>query len=98
MRRIRSYLSEMNLQGADTLQEIGHKYWSVPSVMSTSQILKVCPFPVHVMTLAQTTSRMSVIQLADGSLWIHSAVEPTAQVRAQLDKLGPVRHIVIPNK
>jgi Domain of unknown function (DUF4336) len=43
-------------------------------------------------------TRMTVIRLADGSLMLHSPVTLTAQLRAELDALGPVRHIVSPNK
>ena len=44
------------------------------------------------------TSRMTVIQLADGSLWLHSPIRLDDALRAELDALGPVRCIVAPNK
>lgn len=44
------------------------------------------------------TSRMTVIQLADGSLWLHSPIQLDDALRAELDALGPVRCIVAPNK
>lgn len=43
------------------------------------------------------TSRMTVVQLNDGSLWIHSPVPVDATLKAQLDSLGPVRHVVAPS-
>ena len=44
------------------------------------------------------TSRMTVIQLADGGLWLHSPILIDDALRAELDALGPVRCIVAPNK
>lgn len=43
-------------------------------------------------------TRMTVIRLSDGGLFIHSPIELTAAVRAEVDQLGPVRHLVSPNK
>lgn len=45
----------------------------------------------------QVSTRMTVIQLADGSLFAHSAVPLTAEQKAELDSLGPLRHIVAPS-
>jgi hypothetical protein len=41
---------------------------------------------------------MSVIRLADGSLLLHSPVSLDAELRAELDALGPVRYAVAPNR
>jgi hypothetical protein len=41
--------------------------------------------------------RMTVVRLPDGGLWLHSPVEHSAVLAAQLSSLGPVRHIVAPN-
>lgn len=43
-------------------------------------------------------ARMTVVQLADGGLWLHSPVLVDDALRAQLDAIGPVRYIVAPNK
>lgn len=45
----------------------------------------------------QVSTRMTVIRLADGSLFAHSAVPLTAEQKAELDSLGPLRHIVAPS-
>lgn len=42
-------------------------------------------------------TRMTVVRLHDGSLWLHSPVAIDAALRAEIDALGPVRHIVCPN-
>ena len=43
-------------------------------------------------------TRMTVVRLADGALWLHSPVRPTAELRAAIDALGPVRWLVAPNR
>ncbi len=46
----------------------------------------------------EVTTRMTVIRLADGSLWVHSPIEPTAALVTQLCALGDVHHVVAPNR
>jgi hypothetical protein len=41
--------------------------------------------------------RMTVARLSDGSLWLHSPVAYSAELAAELARLGPVGHIVAPN-
>jgi len=43
-------------------------------------------------------TRMAVIRLADGGLWLWSPVEKSAAMEEAVRALGPVRHIVSPNK
>lgn len=43
-------------------------------------------------------TRMAVVRLDDGGLWIWSPVELTADIERQVRALGPVRHLVSPNK
>jgi hypothetical protein len=42
-------------------------------------------------------TRMAAIRLSDGSLFVWSPVALTAELRAAVDALGPVAHIVAPN-
>jgi len=42
-------------------------------------------------------TRMSVVRLPDGGLLVHSAIRPTPELRAEVDRLGPVRHVVAPS-
>ncbi|MDQ2822490.1 MAG: DUF4336 domain-containing protein [Pseudomonadota bacterium] len=44
------------------------------------------------------TSRMTVIQLADGGLWLHSPILIDEALRAALAAIGPVNYVVAPNK
>ena len=47
---------------------------------------------------AEVGTRMTVIRLADGSLFVHSPIHLDDEIRAALDRIGPVRHIVAPNR
>lgn len=42
-------------------------------------------------------TRMAVMKLADGGLFIWSPIALTGELRAEVEALGPVRHIVAPN-
>ncbi len=44
------------------------------------------------------TTRMTVVRLRDGSLWIHSPIAPTRDLIEDLQKIGPVCYVVAPNK
>lgn len=44
------------------------------------------------------STRMTVVRLADGTLWVHSPVQPTPGLTAELSNLGVVRYVVAPNK
>lgn len=46
----------------------------------------------------QIGTRMSVIRLRDGGLFVHSPVVATAETRAAVDVLGAVRFVVAPNR
>lgn len=43
-------------------------------------------------------TRMTVIRLADGSLFLHSPVQLDSETRHALDAVGPVRAVVAPSK
>ena len=43
-------------------------------------------------------TRMTVVRTAAGKLWLHSPYDPGAQVRQQMDELGPVSYAVCPNR
>jgi hypothetical protein len=42
-------------------------------------------------------TRMVVIQLANGGLWLHSPIAASPELVAEVAALGPVRHLVAPN-
>lgn len=43
-------------------------------------------------------ARMSVVRLGDGGIWLHSPIDPTPALRGAVAALGPVRHVVAPNR
>jgi len=43
-------------------------------------------------------TRMTIVRLANGDLWVHSPGELPASLKAEIDALGPVAHIVAPNR
>jgi uncharacterized protein DUF4336 len=53
--------------------------------------------PLRVAAL-QLGTRMTVIRLPDGGLFVHSPVELDEPTRAAVDTLGPVRHLIAPNR
>ena len=53
--------------------------------------------PVRMLTIPFTT-RMTVVRLTDGGLWLHSPVAATDSRVDAVSALGPVRHVVAPNK
>ena len=43
-------------------------------------------------------TRMAIAQLSEGGLWVWSPIELSPELDRAVDALGPVRHIVSPNK
>lgn len=43
-------------------------------------------------------TRMTVVRLGDGALLLHSPIPLPPRLREEIDALGPVRHVVSPNK
>lgn len=60
-----------------------------PGIWHAQRGLSVAGIPI--------TSRMTVVRLAGGGLWLHSPIRLDDDLRAELDALGPVRYIVAPN-
>jgi hypothetical protein len=59
--------------------------------------LWVAEQPLNYLGLAVGT-RMTVIRLADGALWVHSPLRLTEPLRLAVEALGPVCFLVAPNK
>ena len=43
-------------------------------------------------------TRMALARLANGDVWVWSPIALTPELEKAVDQLGPVRHIVSPNK
>jgi hypothetical protein len=66
------------------LQPIAANLWHVPHTFKSNGIL--------------SPTRMTVVRLHDGTLWLHSPVPISNALRAQLKTIGPVAHVVAPSK
>ncbi len=72
-----------------TLQSIAPRVWTVNGpIVHMAHVGMSIPFP----------TRMLVAQLTDDSLWIWSPTKPTADLFAQVNALGVVKHLISPNK
>ncbi|WP_426701416.1 DUF4336 domain-containing protein [Rhodanobacter sp. Col0626] len=72
----------------NTLKPVAAGIWIVDGPLVHMAALGLrAPFP----------TRMTLVQLADASLWCHSPIAPDAALFAAIDALGPVRHLVSPN-
>ena len=68
-----------------TLQPFGDQIW-------------ICDGPrVRMMTIPFAT-RMTIVELEPGSLWVHSPLKPNPEVQEAVEALGEVKFIVAPNK
>ena len=74
----------------NTLKPAAPALWIIdgPIVRMAAGLGMSAPFP----------TRMTVARLPDGGLWCHSPVAPDEGLFAALDALGPVVHLVSPNK
>ncbi len=68
-----------------TLKPVDENIWIADGPLIT---FKGVPFP----------TRMTVIRLASGGLFIHSPIELTEKLKAEIDQLGVVEHLISPNK
>jgi hypothetical protein len=59
-------------------------------IWSARATLRLGPLPIR--------SRMTVIRLDDGALWVHSPIAPDPELAAELRGIGPVRFAIAPNK
>lgn len=72
----------------NTLKSIGPDIWIADGpVVQWGYLGWRFPFP----------TRMTVVRLPDGRLWVHSPTAPDEKLLAGIDALGPVAHLVSPN-
>ncbi|SNS02393.1 DUF4336 domain-containing protein [Antarctobacter heliothermus] len=68
-----------------SLIPLGHDLWTVVGA------------PVRGAGGFDFPTRMCLARLTDGSLWVHSPIALDAHLKAEISRLGPVRHLVAPN-
>ena len=83
LRRERRQKSETRCSGSAMLKQFSHEIW-------------ISDGPGVVVAGFHYPTRMAVIRLSEG-LFIWSAIRLTESLRAEVDALGQVRHIVAPN-
>ncbi|MDD5579983.1 MAG: DUF4336 domain-containing protein [Methylobacter sp.] len=70
-------------------KSIDDNIWIVDGPLVKMAMYKaLIPFP----------TRMTIIHLSNGDLWCHSPIALTEAIKSKIDRLGPVRHLVSPNK
>ena len=73
----------------NTLKPVAENIWIVDGpIIHMQQFGLNVPFP----------TRMTIIRLGDGSLFLHSPTSPDESLLKSIDGLGPVKHLVSPNK
>ncbi len=68
----------------DTLKPVGEGLWLIDGPAIRFYGL---PF----------STRATVVRLENGDLWVHSPTRMSDALRAELEALGPVRHLIAPN-
>ena len=68
----------------DTLKRVAENVWVVDSG------------PVKAFGL-RLPSRMTVIRLASGAMWLHSPTRFSESLRGEIEAIGPIQHLVAPN-
>jgi len=69
----------------NTLKPVAEGLWLIDG-----PAIKVMGFPF--------STRATVARLQNGDLWVHSPTHLTDTLRAELDDIGPVRHLIAPNQ
>lgn len=68
----------------NTLKQVGTSIWLIDG---PAQSFYGLPF----------STRATVVRLENGGVWVHSPTLLTDGLRAELDALGPVQHLIAPN-
>jgi len=68
----------------DTLKPVAEGLWLIDG-------------PAHGHGRIPYPTRAVVVKLEGGGLWVHSPTPLTTRLRAEVDALGPVKHLVAPN-
>ena len=73
----------------DVLKPVDDGLWIVDGpIVSMRYVVGHLPFP----------TRMTIIRLPDGGLWVHSPTVLTDDLKAAVEALGPVRWLIAPNR
>ncbi len=80
------FLEEATHYNVGCMQSFGPNIWTMDG--DDVRMYGVLPF----------TTRMTIVQLELGGVWLHSPVQPTPERRRAVEQLDQVEHLVAPNK
>ena len=66
-------------------------------LINVTENLWTVPSPLAVFGIIQLNTRMTIVRLENGGLWIHSPVKWTPELNAQIVQLGLIDYIVAPS-
>jgi len=73
----------------NTLKEIANNIWIVDGpIIEFDFFARRVPVP----------TRLTIVRLCEGILWVHSPTERTQKLKQEIDGLGPVRCLIAPNR
>lgn len=76
-------------QPINTLKPVDDDIWIIDGPIVTMDMgIVQTPFP----------TRMTIVRFEDGQLWCHSPIALTPALKAKVDSLGKVAHLISPNK
>jgi hypothetical protein len=73
----------------NTLKPVDDSIWIVDG-----PVVQMAMYGTHI----PFTTRMTIVRLSGGGLWCHSPTALTPELKAEVDNLGFVEHLVSPNK
>jgi hypothetical protein len=73
----------------NTLKPVDDDIWIVDG-----SVVQMAMYGTHI----PFTTRMTIVRLNGGALWCHSPTEFSPALKAEIDHLGSVEHLVSPNK
>ena len=73
-------------------------YEPVNTLKPVDQNIWIVDGPVIHFKKVPFTTRMTVVRLGSGDLFVHSPTLLTPELKSEIDSLGPVRHLISPNK
>jgi len=80
--------SLLTYEPVGTLKSVGEAIWIADGPLVRFHYLGMhLPF----------TTRMTLVRLRDGALWVHSPIALTPGLQREVEAVGPVRHLIAPN-
>jgi len=78
-------MAETTYPPLNVLKPVAEGIWIVDS--GPFRVAGIIPVPV----------RMTVVRLSGGAIWLHSPTQWSEALQRNLESLGPIRHLIVPN-